>query len=255
MVQTLKSRKLSFISFLALSIFVGLGVWTWQNQARHPDDVKIEHWGVLAGVQDEDATNALQKAATDGSILASRALGQVLILRPDESSVKDGQRWLQRAAEAGDARANLLLGKLLLKGGPGVTSDALSARPWLEAAVRGGQPGGAHYLGLIFRQDFPGQPRAPEKALYWLGLAASAGIADSQFLLGQMLVTGDGVAPDAKRARAWFEAAAEQDHPEANLELLMAYSRNELGLKRSTEAEARQWMEAQHSLRHRPEAP
>jgi TPR repeat protein len=86
-------------------------------------------------------------------------------------------------------------------------------------------------------------------------MAAKAGIADSQFLLGQMLMTGDGIAPDPDRARIWFEAAAEQDHPEANLQLLMAYTRNELGLKRNAEAEARQLMEAQHSLRHRPPAP
>ena len=254
MLQTLKRRKLPFIPFLALATLV-VAVGTWQYQARHPDDAQIEQWGVLAGVQDEAAISALRTAATDGSKLASRALGQVLVRRSDEASVKDGQRWLQRAAEAGDARASLLLGKLLLKGGPGVNADALSARPWLEAAVKGGQPGGAHYLGLIYRQDLPGQTRAPQKAVYWLEVAATAGFADSQFLLGQMLLSGDGVAPDIDRARTWFEAAATQDHPEANLELLMAYRRNDLGLKHSTEAQARQWMEAEHSLRHRPDAP
>ena len=246
--------KFSLISLLALTTLLVAG-GQLLYQTRLPDDSKIEQWGVLASVQDEEAAQSLLKAAKSGSNLAARALGQTLIHRPDEVSVLEGRRWLQLAAESGDAKANLLLGKLLLKGAPGIPADALAAGPWLQASVKGGQTGGAHYLGLIYRQEFPSQPRSPEKALYWLEMAAKAGIADSQFLLGQMLMTGDGIAPDPDRARIWFEAAAEQDHPEANLQLLMAYTRNELGLKRNAEAEARQLMEAQHSLRHRPPAP
>jgi TPR repeat protein len=246
--------KYTLISLAALTTLVVAG-GLWQYQTRLPNTAQIEQWGVLAGVQDKEATESLHRAADKGSALAARALGQTLVLRPDEASVQEGQRWLQRAAEGGDARAQLLLGKLLLKGAPGVPAQALDAQPWLEAAVKGGQAGAAHYLGLIHRQELPDQTRSPEKALQWLEVAAKAGFADSQFLLGQMIMTGDGTAADPARARKWFEAAAEQDHPEANLQLLMAFTRNEMGLKRNAEAEARQWMEAQHSLRHRPAAP
>jgi len=254
MFRKFRRGQLALITLLALSTLLVAGEF-WLYLIRHSNDAQIEQWGVLAGIRDEEATRSLQVAANTGSLMAARTLGQVLVFRSDEASIRDGQRWLQRAAEDGDARANLLLGKLLLQGAPGIPAQALSAGPWFEAAVNGGQIGAAHYLGLIYRQDLPGQPRAPEKALHWLEMAAKAGIADSQFLLGQMLMTGDGIAPDPERARTWFEAAAEQDHPEANLQLLMAYTRNELGLKRNAEAEARQWMEAQHSLRHRPAAP
>jgi TPR repeat protein len=246
--------KYTLISLAALTTLVVAG-GLWQYQTRLPNTAQIEQWGVLAGVQDKEATESLHRAADKGSALAARALGQTLVLRPDEASVQEGQRWLQRAAEGGDARAQLLLGKLLLKGAPGVPAQALDAQPWLEAAVKGGQAGAAHYLGLIHRQELPDQTRSPEKALQWLEVAAKAGFAESQFLLGQMIMTGDGTAADPARARKWFEAAAEQDHPEAKLQLLMAFTRNEMGLKRNAEAEARQWMEAQHSLRHRPAAP
>jgi len=254
MPRKLRPGQYTLISLAALTTLVVAGVF-WQYPTRLPDAAQIEQWGVLAGVQDKEATQSLHRAADQGSALAARALGQVLVLRPDEAAVQEGQRWLQRAALAGDARAQLLLGKLLLKGAPGMPAQALAAQAWLEAAFKGGQPGAAHYLGLIHRQDVPGQARSPEKALQWLEEAAKAGFADSQFLLGQMVMTGDGTAADPVRARKWFEAAAEQDHPEANLQLLMAYTRNELGLKRNAEAETRQWMEAQHSLRHRPAAP
>jgi TPR repeat protein len=254
MQRKFRSGKYTLISLAALTTVVVAGV-LWQSQTRLPDTAQIEQWGVLAGVQDKEATQSLHRAADKGSSLAARALGQVLVLRPDEASVREGQRWLQRAAESGDARAQLLLGKLLFKGAPGVPAQALAAQAWFESAFKGGQPGAAHYLGLIYRQDLPGQARSPEKALQWLEEAAKAGFADSQFLLGQMIMTGDGTAADPVRARKWFEAAGEQDHPEANLQLLMAYTRNELGLKRNSEAEARQWKEAQHSLRHRPAEP
>jgi len=252
----LKSRlgKTTWMLLLAFTSLVVVGGF-WQYQTRLPDTAQIEQWVTLARMQDEEATHALHHAANKGSTLAARALGQVLVLRTDEASVQEGQRWLQRAAEGGDAHANLVLGKLRLNGAPGVPAQALAAQPWFEAAIQGGEVGAAHYLGLIYRQDLAGHARSPEKALYWLEIAAHAGFADSQFLLGQMIMSGDGIVADPERARTWFEAAAEQGHPEAHLQLLMAYTRNELGLKGNAEAQARQWMEAQHALRHRPPAP
>jgi TPR repeat protein len=254
MFRNFQSKKTVLLSLLALCTLVVAG-WAWHLHTRLPNVSQIEQWGVLAGVQDEEAIDSLRNAANSGSIAAARVLGQVLVSSADEALVQKGQVWLQRAAEGGDARASLVLGKLLLKGGPGVEVQSLAAIPWLEAAVNGGQTGAAHYLGVIYRQDLTGQPRSPEKALHWLEIAAKAGVPDSQFLLGQMLMTGDGIEPSPALARFWFEAAAEKDHPEANLQLLMAYTRNELGLKRDAEAESRQWKEAQHSLSHRPSPP
>jgi TPR repeat protein len=43
-------------------------------------------------------------------------------------------------------------------------------------------------------------------------LAAEAGFADAQALYGQMLLDGDGVAPDPRAAIGWFGKAAEQGH-------------------------------------------
>ena len=220
-----------------------------------PRDSAVAQWGVLAAVHDAAALHSLQQRANEGSMVAARTLGQLLVQRPDVDSVREGQRWLIRAAQKDDGQAQLQLGKLLFKGAPGLIADPLAARPWLESAVQRGQPGAAHYLGLLFRQDLAGQPRKPAEALRWLERAARAGFADSQFLLGQMLLTGDGAEPDPARAWEWIEAAAEQDHPEANLQMLMAYIRHEMGLRPNAEAEKRQWMEAQHSLRHRPPSP
>jgi len=54
----------------------------------------------------------------------------------------------------------------------------------------------------------PGHPERP----IVIHLAAEAGFADAQAALGQMLLDGDGVPRDAKKAIGWFGKAAEQGH-------------------------------------------
>ena len=54
----------------------------------------------------------------------------------------------------------------------------------------------------------PGHPERP----IVIHLAAEAGLADAQAALGQMLLDGDGVPRDAKKAIGWFGKAAEQGH-------------------------------------------
>jgi len=49
----------------------------------------------------------------------------------------------------------------------------------------------------------------------FVGAAAEAGSAEAQARFGQMLLDGDGVAPDAAQAFAWFERAARAGHLEA----------------------------------------
>src|SRR5450830_734810 len=210
------------------------GVWGLLSQVdTAPSEAELIHWGAQAQARDEHATTVLRNLARNGLTPAMPLLGRVLVQRGDARSVAEGRDWLQRAAQAGDASAALQLGKLWFKGAPGLPADADRALPWLEQAADKGQ----------------------DAAARWMRRAAEAGWADSQFLLGQMLLYGQGVKADPLEARAWFERAAEQDHPEANLQLLLAQTHAELGLHRQADTEAERWREAQHALKHRPEAP
>ncbi|HGO6115399.1 TPA: tetratricopeptide repeat protein, partial [Burkholderia cepacia] len=49
----------------------------------------------------------------------------------------------------------------------------------------------------------------------WLSRAAAGGQADGQFVLGLMLVRGDGVPRDVGQGTTWLRAAADQNHTEA----------------------------------------
>ena len=57
------------------------------------------------------------------------------------------------------------------------------------------------------------------KAVELFTLAAEAGYAVAQFKLGLCYECGDGTAPDARAAAAWFARAAAQGQPEAQAAL------------------------------------
>ena len=223
--------------------------YAWRH-AEPVSDAQIHAWRALASARDSAAEQSLQQQAERGNALAARLWGELLAQRDTASAVSQARHWLAQAAQQGDARAALSLGKLNFKGGAGLPPDPHSARPWLEMAAARGQEAAAHYLGLIERQG--GHPQA---ARPWLERAARVGYADSQFLLAQMLLQGEGGEPDLSAARHWLEAAAEQDHPEATLQLLMARRQGQLGYEADPQAERHLWMEAQHALRHRPPSP
>lgn len=159
---------------------------------------------------------------------------------------------LGAAACSPDAATELARAKQLLAAQP---PQAAAALPHLRAAAQAGNAAAAYHLGLLLRRGAPGVPRDLPAARRWLQAAADHRLPDAQFMLGQMLREGEGGRADAARARQLFELAGEQDQPEANLELAMAYQRGDLGVQPDADKAARYMMEAQHSLKDRPPAP
>ncbi len=160
------------------------------------------------------AFDALERRAQAGEPDAQSMLGRVLMTGegPVAADAPRAMRWLQRAAEAGDARAALDLARLL-RGGRGVPTDDARAREWLNVAVQRQLP-------------------------------------DAQFLLASQLRDGDGAARDDRRALALYRAAAEAEHAGALQALGMAYVHGELGLARDPVEGYRLLAEAAHALRH-----
>ncbi|MBQ8271479.1 MAG: sel1 repeat family protein [Tidjanibacter sp.] len=58
-----------------------------------------------------------------------------------------------------------------------------------------------------------------QQAVYWFRKAAEQGYADAQYNLGIMYASGEGVAEDISTAIDWYSKAAEQNHPAALCEL------------------------------------
>ena len=95
-----------------------------------------------------------------------------------------------------------------------------------------------HWLGRIYggQERYPENPR---KAVHWLTLAAEAGDAQSQCLLGVCYINGYGVKADAVVGAAWYRRAGAQGDEWAAYLLGLCY-RDGTGVRRNRRL-ARHW--------------
>ncbi len=120
---------------------------------------------------------------------------------------------LRPAAEAGDPRAQHMLGFLYAQG-RGVEKDiAKTLDLWRRSAAQG-HPPAQFTLGSLYRKGM-GVEEDKKKAAEWIGRAADGGYADAQYLYGVMLAQGDGVGRDLAAAYMWLDVAAAQRGLEA----------------------------------------
>ena len=115
-----------------------------------------------------------------------------------------------RAARAGQATAQLSLGKLYLFGGAGLPYSLPTALHWLERAAQQGSDAACELIGeyiplALARRS--GRPLAQWYARAWEGGVAGAGLVLAQLVLGEPAETGIDCACRAKALQALTEAA------------------------------------------------
>jgi hypothetical protein len=115
-----------------------------------------------------EAVRWFAKAADQDYLLAETCLGLAIL----HSNPSEGQRWLKKAAERGDAQAQF----------------------WLATG---------------YERDWFGQ-KNPEAALRWYAEAAKGGQPDAQFVLERKYEEGDGVTQDYALAVELYTKAADQ---------------------------------------------
>ena len=131
-------------------------------------------------------------------------------------------RWWRRAAEQGDARAQVNLGFMYAEG-QGVPQDDLEAARWYRLAAEQGEAGAQFNLGSMYAEGL-GVPQDAAEAVRWYRLAAEQGESTAQFALGVMYARGRGVPEDAAEAASWFRVAAQQGNPRAQRSLALSYA-------------------------------
>ncbi len=134
-------------------------------------------------------------AAEAGLVEAERELG-LFYLQGETGfrSAADAARWLGRAAEKGDVRAQSALGGLIASGFQAETPGDLFSE--IRAA----------------NADL-------ETALKWTLRAAEAGDADAQALAGFLYATGPKTIQDIEKAKHWYGLAAATGKPQGHLGL------------------------------------
>lgn len=128
-----------------------------------------------------------------------------------------------QAAEAGNARAQFMLGIMYRKGDGGLEQDLAKSLEWFRKAAESGHTDACYWVGAAYNSG-EGVEKNEAEAIKWFLPAAEEGKATAQFELGIIyLLGGTGVERDALEAQRWLTKAAEQDHMYAQYYLSVVY--------------------------------
>ena len=145
----------------------------------------------------------------------------------------------QKAANEGNARAQLALGALY-SNGIGIEKDAAKAVYWYGKAAEQGDVDAQYALGNVYANG-QGVPKDEATAVRWHQKAAAQGHSRAQFYLGVAYANGQGAAKDEAKAVHWYQEAAAQGHIRAQLYLGTRYAEGR-GVPKD-EAKAVDWLQ------------
>jgi TPR repeat protein len=237
---------------------LSIGVAAVFVTVAHTPARDIDEWRVRAlSTHDWTSMAKLRAASFARNDAAMLALGVVLIGDANPHRAREGLRWLERGAQAGNADAQLTLGRAFFDGVAGTPPDYAQSRVWLERAAHDVAPSSedappssgaqaAYWLASIHRNGY-GVSRNADAGLHWLEVAANGGVPQAQFQLANVYRERG----DDALALDWLRRSAHAEYPEANLALAMAYRNGELGLHRD---EGEYWSyvkETLHDYKHR----
>jgi hypothetical protein len=111
---------------------------------------------------------------------------------------------LKASAEAGDPRAQVLLGLAYEFGSAGLTREVGEALSWFMKAAEQGIAWAEAWAADFYFNGSGGTPRDLSKALALYTSAANRGEGRAAFFVGQMYFYGDGVAIGFEQAAGWF---------------------------------------------------
>jgi localization factor PodJL len=147
-------------------------------------------------------------SAAAGDPGAAYEVGVRLAQRLGPAGTEQAVTWLERAAKAGIAPAQLALGGIYEKG-LGVAKDPELARVYYLAAAQRGNAKAMHNLAVLYAQGVGGNPDYMAAA-EWFRKAAKHGLSDSQFNLAVLYERGAGTERNPLEACKWFALAARQ---------------------------------------------
>jgi localization factor PodJL len=125
----------------------------------------------------------------------------------------EGAKWLEKAAAQGEPLAQYRLGTLYERG-KGVTADAAKATKWYAAAAQSGNRKAMHNLAVAYAQG-SGVAKNFTEAARWFSRASALGLSDSQFNLAVLYERGLGVPQSLVDAYKWYAIAASQGDTES----------------------------------------
>jgi localization factor PodJL len=119
---------------------------------------------------------------------------------------REAAKWILKASAAHDPMAQYWTAELF-QHGDGVARNAVEAVRWYEAAAGQGNRQAMHDLGIAYAEGHGTQKDYDESAR-WFAKAAALGLTNSQFNLAVLYERGEGVKQDLTQAYKWYAIAA-----------------------------------------------
>jgi uncharacterized protein len=160
----------------------------------------------------------IQAQAERGSIDQQIKLGAAYFSGQGvEQDSKLAAYWYEKAANAGDPRAQKQIG-YFYQAGIGVPRNLERAVKWYERAAAGGLISAKINLGVVYLYGL-GVPKDPAMGAEFFRQALADGDGAGAFSLGEMYAFGVGVNKDPAAARHWYELGAKLENPLAEFRL------------------------------------
>ena len=153
-----------------------------------------------------EAAKTLNSAASAGDAVAQFQLGLSYL---EQGRTSEGVDLIRKAANQKQPAAQYRLAKLY-EVGEGVTQDSEIARQLTERAARNGNRIAMHDLALYYAEGRGGVTTELPTAAKWFEKAAERGVVDSQFNLGVLFESGQGLPKSLSDAFVWYSIAASQ---------------------------------------------
>lgn len=203
------SAEIPWIDDIQSRLMPALEEW-WIQHASDPTGLAL--LPALDQLEDETSRAMVQEAlwgyAEKRDAAASGLLAR-LILAQDASSA-EGLTWLTKAANYGNRDSQLLYAAMAFSSVSPLPEEQTTALRLLTLAAQAGHAPAAESLALI--QMERGEE---DEATHWIGVASAAGSVTATYQQALWAANGRGGVADPSVARAAFQEAAEQGHPQA----------------------------------------
>ncbi len=204
---------------------IAVSVWSpWKNDSTEREDPaspEPSEEGARSALPTAESVPPTLATATSSALAriterqwSSYFADQLVRLALQDSSPAS----LRAAANAGDARAQTILGICFRLGACGVSASDAEAASWYRRAAEQGFPRAQFHLAAAFEEG-RGVVRDDSAAVSWMRRAAEQGCGVAQADLAQRYEYGRGVTINRVEAIRWSRLAAEQGAEGARLNL------------------------------------
>ena len=210
-----------------------------RSELEDPSDylklARLYENGTGVSQNDSEALEWYRKAAEKGNAEAQLELGKRYFDgRSVSVNASEAVEWYRKAADKGNTEAQLELGDRYFEG-RGVEQKYSTAAEWYRKAAEQGIARAQYQLGLMYSQG-QGVERNYVEAAEWYRKAAEQGSKEAQRSLAGLFEYGKGVGQSYAEAEKWYQKAADQGSKEAQYSLGLIYAYGKGGVQSNTEA-------------------